>query len=1204
MKKIFHYLSLSIVTAFVALAAFVFTGCEISFSQTQSTHTCRYGEFSPSALAHEKSGEQHDFLKMLKPAVPEITDSNGYVTQTAVEAGPWAKNYTADEPFVKAYCMTYDLTLKETVTFGENVYVGICTHSAQLKLDGGEIIMPENSKLFIFDCAAHVCYAGMEGAKALSTEYLEFAYLLNGQSTYSLPAGNYALNEPILLSEYVTEGKLTFQNASNTSICMNNFAQGVEWEKEISFLRNQGIQRIYRNCDEFDATHQKHICTYIQDEMNSIPLSQEKLDEMLPTISQLNVSAENPLANYYFMHLTEDVSYANAVVLPKGIKVGICRNGFKFDVPDVEGIYVFDCKEHVCVGDTLNVMTPIWKDGLEIMNSYLKDVHAIYPSYPENIVLEEGMYALMDDFAAGELPSSIVFGENVKLCRNGHAVAENENAYGDGYTWDCQSMVDESIHGCGKLPSGLSIIPINYQTAEEVLTSGVLATQGDVAIVMEEDLEIPSTLVIPQGTSLYLCLNGHSLVASQSLHDSGVPYIFFVEFGASLTIVNCSNPMQGGLFVLTEDMLLEEDSTYDQSSSPIYNMGNCNLNNLSLMGAVGVQNAGHLVANNCTIAGLMAGVMSSKADDEDFTLYSQNPTVELNNCEIVSLMCGSITLNGAMEMNNCSVNSMLAGVVHTNTDIIEGETVEMGALTLNNVEISMSMDMVREYGQPELVDDIKNLLEGGVIGVVATGEIKVEGDINIQVDSELLEPFVNKSGKLITPQTVDFVLAQAQFNVADNIELSEQYTVYCVIEEDGSFVVANKDISENLLLMGGVASVMNNQGEMVVVAGDEALFMKNAVVYDVSISMEGYLRLEIYFKFDTAAQYLFLSNEKSRVLVNIGGQMETLTPADLKTGTEYVYTIDLYAMDYNKLVNVQFTNGEYTWMGIADVSIENILVGIMAELNISVDSAKSVLSNVNATEQEISNAKQVLTQSYALKNAIISMLNYCNLAAVQFGTQDSYKEIEEPFTFIMQNTETDETTGESTVVEEELTFNMAQAMEFVSVEMLEKYKLQIAEGARLPEGVTFLGASLILDSGLDIRFYFRLAEGRELQSLTFLVDGEKVIPSAYKNTADTYYLVIDEISAFDIMYMFNVVIQDTDMQAENSQSYSFTYGTLSYMYTALLNENSSESLKKLAKATYIYAEMMQIAVETLTSDVSDETNNEDVSSDEIVEEGL
>ena len=193
-------------------------------------------------------------------------------------------------------------------------------------------------------------------------------------------------------------------------------------------------------------------------------------------------------------------------------------------------------------------MTPIWKDGLEIMSAYLADIHTLNPSWPAEIVLGDGKYALMDDFAENELPASIVFGENVQLCRNGHTVAGNENAYADGYTWDCKAVVEETTHVCDQLPASDEIIIINYQTVEEVVMSGALAAQGDVVVVLEEDMLIPSTLIVPQGTSLYLCLNGHSLLASQELHDSESPYLFFVEFGASLTIVNCKDAQNCGLF--------------------------------------------------------------------------------------------------------------------------------------------------------------------------------------------------------------------------------------------------------------------------------------------------------------------------------------------------------------------------------------------------------------------------------------------------------------------------------------------------------------------------------------------------------------------------------------------------------------------------------------------------------------------------------
>lgn len=1194
MRKIIRYLLLSALTALMMSITFILSGC--AMSQVQSTHVCSYTEFSPTALSHMNSDELHDFLKMFTPAIPEQKDSNGKITQEAVEGGLWAKNYTAETPFVGAYYMTYDLELTQTVTLGENVYIAICTHSAFLKFNGGKVIVPENSGFFLYDCAVHGCYAGMEIAKGISKAYLDFAYHYNNQSTYILPSGNYALNEPLSLMEYIDAEKIAFANASNTSICLNNFAQGIESEKEISQLRSLGVRRVYRACDEFDAIYQKHTCVYIQDEMNSIPLNQANFNDILPSLAQMKVSTENPLANYTFIHLTGDVAYTGDAVLqlPQGIKIGVCRNGFQFDVPEIEGVYVFDCKEHICVNETLNNMTPIWKDGLDIMSSYLADVHDINPSYPAEIVLGAGKYALMDDFALGEFPSSITFNENVQLCRNGHTVAENDNAYEEGYTWDCKVTVDETMHKCDKLPFSDSIITLNYETAEAVLTSGVLTTQGDVMVVLDEDMEVPGTLVVPQGTSLYVCLNGHNLVAAKSLHESNTPYMFFVEFGASLTIVNCASTKTSGLYALTEAMLTAEEKAYNDNCTTILNMGTCVVDNVVMLGGYGVRNEGYFTANNCMIGGVFAGAYSAEANENEFPLHSKNTNIKLNNCSVVSLMCGVLTLGGDTELNSSTVNSALVGVVHTDASILENGEIKAGSLTLNDVEISISLDMLEGYDNPEISASVKELLEGGLIGVISTGDIKLESDLTIDVDPALLEPYEKENGELVIPQSVDFLLMECQLDIADGVELTEQYTVYCPMENGGSTVIANKDISEQLLLLGGMASVVNNKGEMVVVAGEEALFMKNAVVYNASIGMEGYLRLDIYFTFDTVAEYLFIPNQESRVMVTIGGETEELTPGSLRTDNGYVYTIDLYAMDYSKTVNVQFTNGEYTWTGIADISIEKILINVMAEIDLDVEDVQTALNGGNLTTEEVVTMEEKLTQAYALKNAIIAMLNYCDLAAVQFGTQDYHRESNELFTFISNKTVTDETTGESTVVKETMQFTVAQATEYVSAETLEEYKFKLAENALLPNGVTFLGASLVLTSGLDIRFYFRLEEGRSLDSLSFMVDGEVVTPVLYKNLANTYYLAIDEISAFEITHMFNVVIQEADMQAENRCVYSFDYGTLSYMYNVLANEGSTETLKTLAKATYIYAKMMEFAAETLGTTESTESTESTV----------
>ncbi len=1193
MKKISKYLFL---VAIIALMAFCVTGCTIP--QQQKTHVCLYDEFNITQLGELYQTDEHDFIIMSKPAIPDQTDESGNVITPGQEGGVWTKDYPEDDPFVGAYAMCYDLELTTTITLGQNVYVGICTHSAKLTFNGGEVIVPENSGFYLYDCEAHGCYASMEVAQGLSSNYLDFAYAYakkNNQTCFTLDAGNYSLNEPFKLTEYLESGKIRFEDPANTVICLNNFANDESWKNEIYELYTYGFRRVYRECDEFTASHQKHICTYMLDELNSLALNQYNLEEIAQVIFS-HENSSNPLDNYIFLHLTSDVTFSGEIQLPKGLKIGVCKNGYEFNVNKVEGIYVFDCKEHVCLGETIKVAKPIYKEGIQIMSSYLADLHKLDSSYPSSIVISEGTYALMDNFDAGEWPESIVFSENVQLCRNGHSIVNNTNAYEDGYTWDCSGLENYPTHTCKELSEHGKAIILKQSTVESIMLSNVLQTKGDVVICLGEDFVLPETIVVPQGVSLHICLNGNSLISAQSLQESDTPYMFYVEFGASLNIVDCSENHTGSLVALTEDMMMAEERTYNVSATPIYNMGTCTVNGVSLIGSFGLENYGHVVAINSQISGLTVGIYNGSVDKDKFPLHSDNPTLTVKGGEVTSLLCGVLSSSGDLALSDCQINALQVGIVQTDIDVLSGTLPSSGDLIIDNVTISMSTDLLGERKTAEMAEQIRATLGGSVIGVISTGDILVEGDMQVTIDPFLLESFVDDSGELVEPQSVDFVLGNAQFDVADGVKLSEQYSVYCLLQEGGTQVLANKDMSENLLLVGGMASVTNADGEMVVVAGDDALFMKSAVVYDASVSMQGYVRLELIFTFDTVADYLFTPNASSRVIVSIGGEQKELIPSELKVGDKYVYSIDLYAHDYANEINIQFTNGTYTWTGIANVSIESMLISVLGEIEYDLENERAILEDGNASEEEKEKAKKNFEEANAIKNAVVAMINYCETAAVHFETKDTYEPRDEIFSFVMTDSKVDETTGEETIVETPIEISIEDAMNLVTPSMIEYAKLSVSESAVMPKGVHFLGASVVLDSGLDIRFYFSLAKDRDLSTLVFTIDGAEATPVSYGESGNVYYLEIEDISAFKISYMYSVVIADKAeevLEGETSQqinTYSFKYGVLSYMYTVLSNENSSQELVNVAKATCIYSLFMNKAMETISGNSQTETS--------------
>ena len=142
------------------VCVFTATSCEIKIPQIQSTHECLNTAFgSVTKLQHLQSNEPHDI-------VAEIQN--------------WATDRPADAPFVQAYSITYDYTLgkTDTITLGQNVYVSICTYSADLNFKESQIVLSTdengvvNSGFEIYDCPFNSCFAAMEPAVKVTKNYL------------------------------------------------------------------------------------------------------------------------------------------------------------------------------------------------------------------------------------------------------------------------------------------------------------------------------------------------------------------------------------------------------------------------------------------------------------------------------------------------------------------------------------------------------------------------------------------------------------------------------------------------------------------------------------------------------------------------------------------------------------------------------------------------------------------------------------------------------------------------------------------------------------------------------------------------------------------------------------------------------------------------------------------------------------------------
>ena len=98
----------------------------------------------------------------------------------------------------------------------------------------------------------------------------------------------------------------------------------------------------------------------------------------------------------------------------------------------------------------------------------------------------------------------------------------------------------------------------------------------------------------------------------------------------------------------------------------------------------------------------------------------------------------------------------------------------------------------------------------------------------------------------------------------------------------------------------------------------------------------------------------------------------------------------------------------------------------------------------------------------------------------------------------------------------------------------------------LPEGITYYGSSLLLESGTVVRHYFRVANDADVSAYGFT--GNK----------DHYY------------YMDLSAVPGTATGACVIGGYTLSYDPMCYVRAVLTSQKSTDSLKLVAKALYLY----------------------------------
>lgn len=138
-------------------------------------------------------------------------------------------------------------------------------------------------------------------------------------------------------------------------------------------------------------------------------------------------------------------------------------------------------------------------------------------------------------------------------------------------------------------------------------------------------------------------------------------------------------------------------------------------------------------------------------------------------------------------------------------------------------------------------------------------------------------------------------------------------------------------------------------------------------------------------------------------------------------------------------------------------------------------------------------------------------------------------------------------------------YNTSKAGTLPNYSNIDLSSYRLSTTGKLPEGLSYSGSSLLLNNNTSLKHYFSVDSNHSVSEYKFKVDGTTVTP--VKTSDNIYCITISGIPANKLSTAYSLSIND---------SYSMTYGPMSYAYKAL-GKNDSNALAKLMYAMEEYS---------------------------------
>lgn len=1041
-----------------------------------------------------------------------------------------------------------------------------------------------------------------------------------------LPAGTYVIEDGVDYTAVIGgENPLVkLVSPAQTNICFNNSVtedNKVMFEQTAEFFRKAGATVSY-TCEELnpDPLTAVHDCPMmpVDNEMGLTQASFESVLEQMfapaQTVSEEGDGTEVPESpeapeteepiqpTFLYAYLRQDIVWKETIVLPENTVVVVCTNGYEFNVKCEGEIYVFDCSNHVCVECGLEECYGVEQAAVDSLAAYSKAFMktAIIP-------MKSGNYALMEDVDFTKVTLYLSADTEVVICTNGFEMSVNETSLSvqEGATYhqtNCTELSENSIinlerHACSCVAPHITAVAIGADGFDPYLDEQrrLNFPRGtEIAAYLTEDTYLPTDIIIPHQVKLTLCLNGKMLYSMQSeKEDTIFPAMFFVEYAAELVICDCSKEQTGAVFASVADSLDKVTSNKFEYFTAVVNMGTFTLDGGNIYSTIGVLNFGTFNMKRGGVHGLLLGVASATYDMG--SLAPKKANLDLSDGVVSGAYAAIFTASGDASLQDMTIYAVGSAVVFypsAGKNTIGDVDINMGLSGLGIVDIVLSLlpedqrptdDQIREV----LVSSAQDMLEdfnGSAAALIVGSNATVTGDISLNIEKDLLLP-INKGNGETLQMSMSGILyynENAVVNFEDGVELSSELVLSIPGEEQ---VVANRDA--NLKAADGYTFVYNGYGDLVMMTQEraDALFA-TATAQSFAMDINGYLELTFACEFAEK----FYTESEGYVYLTIGDnetQLFSVKDAVMKNGVyQMVATVRLMAHEYNDEIRLEFYNGNYVWKStpvMMDIYLGGVAVGetpvtLKAYFEQAITFATEQVVEQTAryaeiataiaekavneetgeplyTAEDLSEQEQIVENCKALLDLALTAANYCNASAVLFGEETAYD-----FADLMLS-------SEATIAESQA---MIQDVMTSDVEEIAALKPTLDPNSQQVDGVSFTGATLMLDAGTRMRFYFYVENGN-VDDYTFAVNGQTVVP--VKAKAENTWLV--EIGAetglaiSELAESFKISVSGKSAGGEDV-TYAFNYSVAGYAYTVLNNPNASAELKATMQALCLY----------------------------------